>query len=171
MNKIRKVREDFVLYTDGASKGNPGHSGIGFIIYNKAGDIIAKSSRYIGETTNNVAEYTALIDALQRAIDLNIDSVEIRMDSELVVKQLNREYRVRSNRLKPLYEKVRNLLNELSTFSVVKIPREENELTDRLASLAVKKYLGEIEENEEFPEVSDESKKKLEQPKKKRKWV
>ena len=134
-------KEYFVLCVDGASKGNPGHSGIGFLIYNETGDIIAKEARYIGETTNNVAEYTAVIYALKKAIDLDAESVEIRSDSELIIKQLNNEYQVRSNRLKPLYYKVRNLLSKLTTFSVVKIPRERNKLADKLASSVIKEYL------------------------------
>lgn len=172
MAESQKTKEHFVLYTDGASSGNPGHSGIAFLIYNETGDIIAKEARYIGKTTNNVAEYTAVICALQKAIDLDIKSVEIRLDSELIVKQLNNEYQVRSNRLKPLYHKVRNLLNKFSTFSLVKISREKNRPADKLASSAVKRYLSETDKEKQ--KVFDEP-KQVERPKKKRKssrkWV
>lgn len=172
---MSETKEHFVLYTDGASKGNPGHSGIGFLIYNEAGDTVAKDARYIGETTSNVAEYTAVVDALNKALDLDLKSVEVRSDSELLVKQLNNEYQVRSNRLKPLYKKIRNLLSKFSTFSFVKIPRQENKSADQLASLVVKRHLSDTEKIEEqekadkpaYPLVDGAKKRR----KSSRKWV
>jgi len=139
---MKEKNGNFIVYVDGASKGNPGPSGIGFLFYNNDnGELIEKGSKYIGEVTSNVAEYFAVISALKRALELKAKSIEIRSDSELIVKQLNNEYKVRSSRLKPLYDEVRNLLYEFSTFSITKIPRKANSLADKLATSAINEYL------------------------------
>ncbi len=126
-----------LIYTDGASSGNPGPAGIGVVI-----EIDGQKktlSEYIGETTNNVAEYTALVRALQLAHQRRVGSVEVFTDSELLVKQLNGQYRVRNEGLLPLYRKVISLLKSFKSSKITHIPREQNREADRLSKDAIKK--------------------------------
>ncbi|HHN65147.1 MAG TPA: ribonuclease HI family protein [Nitrospirae bacterium] len=126
-----------LIYTDGASSGNPGPAGIGVVI-----EIDGQKktlSEYIGETTNNVAEYTALVRALQLAHQRRVGSVEVFTDSELLVKQLNGQYRVRNEGLLPLYRKVTSLLKSFKSSKITHIPREQNREADRLSKDAIKK--------------------------------
>ena len=126
----------FVLYCDGASRGNPGPASIGAVLY--FGDVaVAEISEGIGETTNNVAEYRALIAGLERALELDADDLEIRLDSLLLVKQIDGEYRVKAPGLKPLHARVMQLIGELGATSVVHVPREENTVADALANAAL----------------------------------
>ena len=120
------------LYVDGASSGNPGSAGIGIVI--KSGDKILKSlSKSIGKTTNNVAEYTAVIIGLEEALKMGVKSVSVYSDSELVVKQINGIYRVNNDTLKKLKSEVENLKSKFNEFSIVHIPRQKNKLADKLA--------------------------------------
>ncbi len=125
--------------TDGASKGNPGPSGIGFII-EKDGVVLKECCEYIGKATNNIAEYTAFIAALKRMKKLVASDVIIYSDSELAVKQINGIYKVKNKGLKPLYSKVIKLLEEFDSFRVIHVPREENSTADRLANRAIKQH-------------------------------
>lgn len=122
------------LYCDGASRGNPGDAGIGCLIVldNKRIEI----SEYIGKTTNNVAEYTALIKGLQEALKHEVEEIEIFSDSELLVYQINGIYKVRNKKLIPLYEKVKELLNKFKKYQISHIYREENSVADKLAKEA-----------------------------------
>jgi len=95
--------EKAVLYTDGASRGNPGPAAIGAVIKDGQGRVLARISKRIGRTTNNQAEYRAVIAALEEAVRLGAAGVEIKSDSELVVRQINGRYRVKNPGLKPLY--------------------------------------------------------------------
>lgn len=124
------------LYSDGASSGNPGDSGIGVVI--KVGERKVELSEYIGRTTNNVAEYTALLRGLEKAKNLGMDSIDILLDSELLVKQIKGEYSVRSEFLKPLFDKVTSLLKTFRSYSIKHVSREQNAEADRLAKRAVK---------------------------------
>ena len=128
------------IYIDGASKGNPGPSGIGAVICSK-GEKIKNISNFIGNTTNNVAEYTALIHALQEALILKADSVLIKTDSQLLARQLNKVYKVKNANIALLYKQALHLASGFKAFSVVNIPREENQGADKLATMAVKKEL------------------------------
>jgi ribonuclease HI len=128
------------IYIDGASKGNPGHAGIGVVIC-RDGEVIENISRYIGEGTNNFAEYTALIYALQESLKLKADSVKIKTDSELLCRQINKEYKVRNLHLIGLYNQVSHLIAAFAGFSIQHIPREHNCGADKLATLAVKEHL------------------------------
>ncbi|WP_022670598.1 ribonuclease HI family protein [Hippea alviniae] len=120
------------LYVDGASSGNPGSAGIGVVI--KSGDRVLKSlSKSIGKTTNNVAEYTALIVGLKEVLDLGIKKVSVYSDSELVVKQVNGIYRVNNERLKKLKSEIEDLKSKFDEFSITHVPREKNRFADRLA--------------------------------------
>lgn len=125
------------VYIDGASKGNPGPGGIGVQIRRGQEDI-RSISVYIGKTTNNVAEYTALIYGLQEALILGEKNIVINTDSELLCKQINKIYKVKSAGIKPLYEQAMRLMAAFSQVSVRHIPREKNRGADMLATRAVK---------------------------------
>ena len=126
-----------VIYADGASRGNPGPAAIGIAIRDKQGKLITSISRRIGRTTNNQAEYRALIAALEEAARLGARQVDIRMDSELIVKQINGEYRVKKAALKPLYQQVKQKQGLLEDFTITHIPRRQNSEADRLANRAL----------------------------------
>lgn len=125
------------IYIDGSSIGNPGDSGIGVIFANE--DVTLKNiSKYIGKQTNNFAEYTALVFALQEALIMKAASIKIFSDSELLCKQLNGEYRVKSDNIKNLFEQAINLLKGFKNYNITHIPREQNRGADKLARLAIK---------------------------------
>ena len=131
------MTKSLVIFTDGAARGNPGPAAIGAIIKDKTGNNIASISRPIGRTTNNQAEYSAIIAALEQAINLGADRVEIRSDSELVTRQVNGQYRVKTASLRPLYLKVKQLQGQLKDFNITHIPRQQNQEADRLANMAL----------------------------------
>ena len=127
-----------IIYTDGLSKGNPGTAAIGALIKDERGKTLATISRRIGITTNNVAEYQALIAALQKAIKIGGKQVEIRSDSELMVKQLNGKYKIKSAGLRPLYMETAQLLGQFEAVVIKYIPRELNTEADKLANQALR---------------------------------
>jgi len=129
--------EKAVLYTDGASRGNPGPAAIGAVIKDGQGSVLARISRRIGITTNNQAEYRAIIVALEEAIRLGAARVEVKSDSELAVKQLNGRYRVKNPGLRPLHQRVRELQSRFQSFSIAAIPRRQNAEADRLSNAAL----------------------------------
>ena len=126
-----------LIYTDGASSGNPGPSGIGVVINDKEDRIVGKVSSYVGINTNNFAEYSALIRALKIAIYYKTKELKIRTDSELVVKQIKGEYKVTSDNIKPLYETAMKLKKKINSFRIEHIPRIQNDKADHLARMAV----------------------------------
>ncbi|MDF1498228.1 MAG: ribonuclease HI family protein [Patescibacteria group bacterium] len=128
-----------IIFTDGGSRGNPGPAACGAVIKNEAGKIILKSSKYIGKATNNQAEYEALILVLEKVKEINKSkqtkvNIDCFLDSELVVKQLNREYKMKNEGLKPLFIKVNNLISEFNSVKFFHIPREKNKLADKLVN-------------------------------------
>ena len=125
------------IYIDGAARGNPGEAGIGLIIKDTQGQRIKSLYKYIGRATNNIAEYTALVYGLQEALILGLKDVVVHSDSELLVKQLNSEYRVKNSNLKPYYEQFLHLKTGLNKLEVKQIRREENKESDRLANQAI----------------------------------
>jgi ribonuclease HI len=125
------------MYIDGASNGNPGPAGIGIVILDNDNRQVAKVSSYIGRKTNNFAEYTALIRALKIAIYFKTRSLKIRTDSELVVKQINGEYKVKHEQITKLYDQAIKLLRSIEMSKVEFIPRAQNEKADYLAKKAV----------------------------------
>jgi ribonuclease HI len=127
------------IFTDGAARGNPGPAGIGIVIRNEK-EVLLEVSDYIGKTTNNVAEYMALIRGLEEAIDLGEKNVEVFCDSELMVKQINGEYRVKNEGLIPLYNQVKSLIKQFKHFSINHTPREENKLADKLANRGIDQH-------------------------------
>jgi len=126
-----------IVYTDGASSGNPGPASIGAVIKDGQGGVIGRISRRIGYATNNQAEYLAIIAALEDAARLGAEEVDIKSDSELVVKQLNGRYRVKKATLRPLYQEVVRLIGPLKAFTIAHVPREQNVEADRLADQAL----------------------------------
>ncbi len=131
--KIEKV----IIFTDGAAKGNPGPAAIGAIIKDEQGRVITSISQGIGRTTNNQAEYRAVIAALENAVSLGASQVDMRSDSELVIRQINGRYRVKNAALKPLYQKVKQLQSQLKVFTITHIPRQQNTEADNLANMAL----------------------------------
>jgi ribonuclease HI len=129
-----------VVYTDGASKGNPGDAGIGVVISSTDGTVMREIGEYIGITTNNVAEYSALIRGLQEAADLGATQVEICTDSELMARQLTGVYKVKSPNLQPLYAEAVGLIRHFSRVSISHVVRELNKRADELANLGVQKH-------------------------------
>jgi ribonuclease HI len=123
-----------IMYADGGSRGNPGDAGIGVAIFDENNNPVKEISRYIGTQTNNVAEYYALIRALEEAFNLGAKSVDIFMDSELVVRQINGEYQVKSEGLKPLYNIAMAYLKKFSSYSISHVKRNGNKVADRLAN-------------------------------------
>lgn len=127
----------FIIYTDGGARGNPGPAGIGAIIYDADGQLVAEVSQYLGVATNNQAEYKALLAGLEKAKELGAEDLEFYLDSELVVKQLNREYKVKNKDLAPLFLTVHNLSLNFKKITYTHVPRERNKEADRLANEAM----------------------------------
>ncbi len=134
-----KAGETWVAYIDGASKGNPGPSAIGVLIRDPDGLLLAEISEAIGEATNNVAEYRAMIRALEECRLLKAENVLVRTDSQLLARQIDGKYKVKNPQLIELFDKVRKSASKFSAFKVEHIPREENKEADALANRALKK--------------------------------
>ena len=127
---------------DGAARGNPGPAGIGVQITDADGRILAEIAEGLGETTNNVAEYTAAVEGLRKAIDLGATRVHLRSDSQLLINQLTGVYRVKTAHLIPLHAQVRELARRFpSGVTYEHVPRERNVEPDRLANLGVDTWL------------------------------
>ena len=126
-----------IIYTDGGARGNPGPAGIGAVIYSEHKKILAEVSEYLGVATNNQAEYRALIAAFRKAADLGAKELDCYLDSELVVKQLKGEYRVKDKDLARLFLDIHNLSLGFKKISYTHIPRERNIEADRLANEAM----------------------------------
>jgi ribonuclease HI len=136
---LKSKNKKAIIYTDGGADPNPGPGAIGVVIKNDQGETIATISEGVGRVTNNQAEYMAVIAALEKALSLGITEVVMRADSLLVVSQLNGNYKVRNARMKPLYEKVTELVNRFKNFSIEYIPRELNMEADKLTNGKVKR--------------------------------
>ena len=132
MNKKKAI-----IHSDGAARGNPGPAAIGATIKDEQGKLITSISQRIGNTTNNQAEYRAIIAALEKAVSLDITHVEVNSDSELVVRQIKGSYRVKKAELKPLHQRVKQLQNSLEGFTITHVPREQNVEADKLANRAL----------------------------------
>ena len=126
-----------IIHADGAARGNPGPAAIGATIKDEQGKSIAHISQRIGNTTNNQAEYRAIIAALEKAVSLGITHVEVNSDSELVVRQIKGSYRIKKSTLRPLYQKVVQLIGSLEGFTITHVTRDQNVEADRLANMAL----------------------------------
>lgn len=127
----------FHIYIDGAARGNPGPAGIGIVITDEKGKIIHTISKYLGQTTNNIAEYTALIFGMEEARNRKAKDIIINTDSQLLARQLGGEYKVKSSALKDLYNKVNTMLKSFDEVRVNQIGREQNKHADKLAKGAI----------------------------------
>jgi ribonuclease HI len=132
-------RSRLYLFVDGAARGNPGPAGVGAALFEKkeSAKPLVEIALYIGETTNNVAEYCALLVGLQEAAQRSAAAVEVFTDSELLARQVTGQYKVRDERLQWLHALVRHAAAGFSSFSITHIPREKNKKADRLANQAV----------------------------------
>lgn len=129
------------IYIDGASRGNPGPAGIGVVMESEDGSLIWEDYCYIGKATNNVAEYRALLFALEKVIELGYARVQIYTDSELLVKQLNGEYRVKSPRIRTLFKRVLELRQTIDGLRIQHMDRKRNRRADFLANRAIDEAL------------------------------
>lgn len=136
--------DTFVVHTDGGARGNPGPAGSGAVVERQTShglELVAEVAEYLGETTNNVAEYTAVIRALERVLEHAGElpvTVEVFLDSELIAEQMAGRYKVKNEGLKPLYARVRELIVELGgVVQFQHVPREQNTEADRLVNHAI----------------------------------
>ena len=141
----RKLFEDpaetpsrlLVAHVDGGARGNPGLAGFGVMLRDGGGNPVAELSEYLGQQSNNVAEYSALVDALNYALQHGFTALRVFSDSELMVKQIKGQYKVSNAALKELHANARGLINRLDSFSITHVLREKNRDADRLANQAM----------------------------------
>ena len=127
-----------VIYTDGAARGNPGPAGAGAVLRDaSSGSVVGEIARFLGIRTNNYAEWTAVEDAVRQALELGASQLDLRMDSELVARQITGRYRVKHPDLKPIHARVMTLLSGFAGYTVGHVPRELNKEADRLSNLAI----------------------------------
>lgn len=129
--------QTWTVYSDGASRGNPGPASFGAVVIDPQGNEVEQISQAIGVTTNNVAEYSGLLAGLESALEHGAQRVEVRMDSELIVRQANGRYRVKSPGLLPLFERLQELRNRFHAVTFVHVPRGQNKQADSLANQAL----------------------------------
>ncbi len=135
-------------FTDGAARGNPGQGGIGVVLKDESGNVLAEGKKYLGKVTNNVAEYSALIECLRRvnaligeANGFSCSKLVLHSDSELMVRQLNGEYKVKDRTLKKLFDQVQEILRSSQfEFSIKHVAREKNKEADRLANESIDEH-------------------------------
>jgi len=127
----------WLLMVDGAALGNPGDAGCGAAIYDENGIVVKELSKYLGRATNNVAEYEGLLMGLEALLELGQKNVIVQSDSQLMVRQLNGEYRVKDEKLKALFDHAMRLLRRFDSYRILHVRREINKLADRLANLGI----------------------------------
>jgi len=126
-----------ILYADGAARGNPGPAGSGAALMDADGHILAELTRYLGRATNNVAEYTALIIGLEEARRRGVDDIDVRMDSKLVVEQMNGRWKIKHPNMKPLAQRAGELWVAFPRRSIAHVPRADNAIADALSNKAI----------------------------------
>lgn len=134
---MKQPSKVFTLFVDGASRGNPGDASIGCAIMDSDGEEVFTVSERIGIATNNVAEYTALLEGLKKAISEKISNIKVKADSELMVKQMRGQYKVKNEALKSLWIKAQEVSKKFDSFSIEHVRREQNSRADELANLAL----------------------------------
>ena len=127
--------KELIAHVDGAARGNPGPAGIGVVIEDSDGTVVKEVAEGLGQTTNNVAEYNAMIRALEEARALGCDRISVFTDSELMARQINGQYRVKTPHLLPLFERVRGLMRQFESARVTHVRREMNKQADRLSNV------------------------------------
>ncbi|MCF7820063.1 MAG: ribonuclease HI family protein [Candidatus Pacebacteria bacterium] len=130
---------ELIIFCDGGARGNPGPAGLGVAIYDKDKNILEQMSEYLGVTTNNQAEYRAVLKAIERVKELGASKLTFYLDSELIVKQMSGEYRVKNKELLPIYLKIRQLILNFEKVDFFHVRREANKEADRLANIAMDK--------------------------------
>jgi phosphoribosylglycinamide formyltransferase-1 len=154
---MRDTRNEIIAYIDGASRGNPGPAAAGFTLADSAGTQLQAKAFFLGQATNNVAEYTSLVKALEAAKNIGAEQLTVFSDSELLVRQINGQYKVKSEQIRPLFRQAVNLLGEFKKWKVRHISREKNKEADRLVNQALN--LGTDIENE--PELAVRNQKPI----------
>ena len=154
---MRDTRNDIIAYIDGASRGNPGPAAAGFTLADSAGTQLQAKAFFLGRATNNIAEYTSLVKALEAAKQIGTEQLTVFSDSELLVRQINGQYKVKSEQIRPLFRQAVNLLGEFKTWKVRHITREKNKEADKLVNQALN--LGADIENE--PKLSTKNQKPI----------
>jgi ribonuclease HI len=134
---MSQLDNEWLVMVDGAARGNPGHAGCGAVILDGNGTVVKELSRYLGHTTNNVAEYEALLMGLEALTQLGKKRIRVQSDSQLLVRQLNGEYRVKDEKLKVLFQRAVTLLRQFEDYRILHVPRELNKLADRLANKGI----------------------------------
>ena len=125
------------LFTDGASRGNPGEAGAGIVLYDSGNQELAARSRYLGQCTNNAAEYEALLLGLKTAAELGCTQLAVYMDSQLIVRQIAGRYKVKNAGLKPLFDQAAGLLQKFDNWTIDHVPRAQNKRADELANRGI----------------------------------
>jgi ribonuclease HI len=136
-NPNSELKKLLIINTDGGARGNPGPAGIGLVIKNEVGELVYSYGGYIGENTNNVAEYSALIKALEESVNLGATDLKIQMDSELIVKQMQGIYKIKQPTLQELAAQVIKLLKNFQSYNFVHVRREYNKEADALVNQAL----------------------------------
>jgi ribonuclease HI len=134
---MAESKKAWVVMVDGAARGNPGQAGCGAAIYDENGVVVKQLSRYLGHTTNNVAEYEGLLMGLEALLQLGRKQIVVQSDSELLVRQLNGRYRVKDEKLKVLFQRAMTLLRQFDSYRILHVGRELNKLADRLANQGI----------------------------------
>jgi ribonuclease HI len=129
--------QEWLLMIDGAARGNPGEAGCGAVICDEHGVVVEELTRYLGHATNNVAEYQALLMGLEALVKLNRQRIRVQSDSQLLVRQLSGEYRVKDEKLRMLFQRAISLLRQFKNYRILHVPREQNKIADRLANKAI----------------------------------
>jgi len=131
------MNQKLIIFTDGGARGNPGPAAIGAVIYDEQHQTVAEISEYIGETTNNQAEYRAVVAAIGKARELGASELDFFLDSQLVVEQLNGNYKVKNKDLAPLFVQIYNASLGFKKVKYTHIPRAQNQAADKLVNLAL----------------------------------
>ncbi len=133
----KQTHKNLIVFTDGGSRGNPGPAALGVAIFDDTKKLIAKHGHYLGEQTNNYAEYSGLIFALKEARRLGGQNVQCFLDSELIVRQMSGQYRVRNQDLLPLFEEVKRLACDFQKITFQHVRREKNKVADEMVNAAL----------------------------------
>jgi ribonuclease HI len=134
---MAESQKAWTVMVDGAARGNPGEAGCGAAIYDSNGVLAKQLSRYLGRATNNVAEYEGLLMGLEALLQLGPKHIVVQSDSELLVRQLNGQYRVKDEKLKALFQRAITLLRQFDSYRIFHVRRELNKLADQLANQAI----------------------------------
>jgi ribonuclease HI len=137
---VSKPPSPIIAFTDGGARGNPGPAAYGVVFQSSDGKVVAERSKYLGETTNNEAEYRGLLAALEYALAHHVQSLKVFSDSELMVRQILKQYKVKSGGLKPLYDCAVEMIARIPSFCIAHIRREQNREADRLVNRAIDKH-------------------------------